>query len=217
MTSKIDLTNKVFGAWTVLKFSESRPIGGKGAVKPFWLCRCACGTKREVEGASLRHGLSVSCGCEKGPAIARARTKHGHTTPISPTYWTWQAMRARVKGTNEDGRRYYKGKGIKVCERWKSFVNFLSDMGERPEGKTLDRFPNKNGNYEPGNCRWATVKQQANNTNSNVFIVHAGKCQTISQWSDELGISSSTISRRVLLGETDPKKIFALPKKYGSR
>jgi hypothetical protein len=94
--------------------------------------------------------------------------KHNHsaahgTRPASPTYSSWQAMKARTSNPKLKAAPRYIGKGITVCERWKKFENFLADMGERPPGTTLDRFPNNRGNYEPGNCRWATISEQARN------------------------------------------------------
>ena len=82
----------------------------------------------------------------------------------SATYQTWTNMRQRCSNPKRPDYKYYGGRGIKVCERWNnSFLAFIKDMGERPEGKTIDRYPNKDGNYEPGNCRWATAKEQALN------------------------------------------------------
>lgn len=90
---------------------------------------------------------------------------HGHTIgrDYSPTWRSWQCMLARCRYPDRDPDKKYIGRGITVCRRWLSFVNFLADMGERPKGKTIDRYPNKNGNYQPGNCRWATPKEQARN------------------------------------------------------
>lgn len=89
-------------------------------------------------------------------------TTHGHTkgSKPSPTYSSWSAMIDRCTNRNSPNFARYGGKGIKICDRWRAFENFLADMGERPERHTLDRYPDGSGNYEPGNCRWATSRQQ---------------------------------------------------------
>jgi len=97
-------------------------------------------------------------------AIGRAHTTHGHTrNGETPTYYIWCAMQRRCFNANTKDYPNYGGRGITVCDRWRQFENFLADMGERPQGLSIDRFPNNDGNYEPGNVRWATPKEQANN------------------------------------------------------
>lgn len=167
MSPRLDLTGKTFNRLTVIEFA------GKRGKKPFWSCRCICGTVREICRGDIVTGHTKSCGClarEACPPPQSAAnapcSKHGHATrgKISRTYHSWQAMKARC--TNHRNHKYplYGARGITVCERWlRSFENFLADMGERPEGHTLDRFPNNEGNYEPGNCRWATVTEQNRN------------------------------------------------------
>ena len=103
-------------------------------------------------------------------------TKHGHSPrngKLSSTYVSWFGMKARCQNPNKSQFKYWGARGVKVCDRWQDFANFLADMGERPEGTTLDRIDN-NGNYEPGNCRWVTLKEQRRNRrdqkNQKLFI-----------------------------------------------
>lgn len=148
----IDLTGQRFGRLVVL-----RRVANLGK-QPRWLCRCDCGTETEAAGGNLRDGNVQSCGC--------LRRTHGnsYTGDHRPTgaYSTWKAMIQRTTNPNRKGYEYYGGRGIAVCDRWRTFENFLADMGERPPGRTLDRI-DVNGNYEPSNCRWATASEQVLN------------------------------------------------------
>ena len=130
----------------------------------YWECVCLCGGICLVRGDSLRNGAIQSCGClMKGLAIARATRHNKHNTR---TYVAWRAMKARCN--NENGPRYYRygGRGISYCAEWEFFENFYSDMGNKPKNRSLDRI-NNDGNYDKENCRWATHKQQMNNTSRN--------------------------------------------------
>ena len=152
------------GRWFVLAEAERSADGHRR-----WLCRCGCGTERIVDGRSLRRGATRSCGCLlREVAASEMRAKmlvHGHaaTADRSPTYRSWRSMIGRCTRPTDVSFKYYGARGIEVCERWRaSFVNFLADMGERPTGLTLDRV-DVEGNYEPGNCRWATRSEQERN------------------------------------------------------
>ena len=129
-----------------------------GAVK--WRCKCECGSITDVHGKYLRNGRSTSCGCYRAELLSVRRPKHGHLVDgQSKTYTSWAEMWRRCTKINNSEYKNYGGRGISVCDRWSKFENFLSDMGERPHKKTLDRI-NQNGNYEPSNCRWASSWQQ---------------------------------------------------------
>lgn len=117
----------------------------------------------------------------------------------SRTYRTWESMRHRCQNPNHSGYYKYGALGIKVCDRWQVFANFLADMGERPEGMTLDRI-DVCGNYEPSNCRWATAQTQAINRRSTRFITHAGKTKSMLEWASIMGVPYKTLAYRLSSG-----------------
>lgn len=126
------------------------------------ICNCACGTTNyHAVASNIRRGKSKSCGCLTGQH--NLIHGHGRKNNRTPTYRSWLSMIERCNNPNAPNFHNYGGRGITVCDRWSKFENFLADMGERPEGKTIDRI-NNNGNYEPGNCKWSTDIEQHNNT-----------------------------------------------------
>ena len=127
----------------------------------------------------------------------RFQPTHGHHG--TPTYASWLAMKARCKPRHH-AYRNYGARGISVCERWQSFENFLVDMGERPVGTTLDRFPDKDGDYEPGNCRWATWTEQQRNRRNNSLLTHNGETLCLAAWSERAKVSKRTFARRLRAG-----------------
>lgn len=157
-----DISGQKFGRLTVHSL-----VGVNKNKAAVWSCRCDCGNLVEAIGFNLRNGNTKSCGCLLKEFATNLNLAHGHAAEISgnksPTYRTWRSMINRCYRPQEDSYQYYGGKGITVCDRWRnSFADFLSDMGERPQGKTLDR-EESNGNYEPSNCRWADAKTQSRN------------------------------------------------------
>lgn len=192
MPAAIDLTGKRFGRLLVM-LSAGRTIQGSRSVR-MWQCRCDCGRTLDVSRMNLTSGDTRSCGCLRVDS-PNSRT-HGHSRVGIRTheYNTWAAMVQRCTNPKTPNYQYYGARGIKVCDRWRdSFENFLADMGERPPGTSIDRRNNELG-YEPGNCRWATKREQMRNTRHNkltdalVLEIH-GRC--------EHGESQSSVARRL--------------------
>lgn len=146
----------------------------------------------------LKCAVSKVCrGCDNHNALPRLyRLRMSRT----PTYNSWKGLKARCLNPKEPQFKQYGGRGIQVCERWQhSFENFLEDMGVRPEGTSIERR-NNDGNYEPSNCYWATLKQQANNTRRTVYLEYNGKRLSATQWAEHLGMTDSAILRRIKAG-----------------
>jgi len=173
-----------------------------------FLCKCDCGKESFVAMSKLKTGKTKSCGCFKRDVA----TKHGHTWTNgerneTQVYKAWHGMKQRCYNANHPNYHCYGGRGIIVCERWlESFEFFLEDMGNAPSGTSIDRIDNS-GNYEPGNCRWATRKEQAENTRRNVLMAYLGRTQLLSQWAHELGIKQNTIVYRLRRGWSHEKAL----------
>lgn len=193
-----DLTGQRFGRWLVLS-RASRPVGkSRGA---YWNCQCTCGTERPVFGRNLRNGESGGCGCGR-PARAKLRsTTHGQSE--TTTYSIWRTFRQRCNNPKNDHYNSYGGRGISVCDRWnasRGFANFLTDMGERPsQSHTLDRI-NNDGNYEPGNCRWATKREQHRNRRNTIRLQVAGEELCATDVAQLCAIHQNTVVRCIRLG-----------------
>jgi hypothetical protein len=183
-----NLLGMTFGRWTVVAPFET-PKGKN--VK--WLCRCECGTERAVAACSLLSDgkkNSRSCGC--------VQRKHGMWR--SPEYKTWERILSRCYNANVPVYADYGGRGIQVCERWRAdFSAFLADMGPRPPGHSIDRL-DVNGDYEPGNCRWATPTEQGRNRRNNRYVTIDGATATVAEWAERSGLQQGTILARLRSG-----------------
>lgn len=172
--------------------------------------RCDCGNEKTIRALSLKTGATVSCGCYRlevaAKAIGERSVKHGHSRQGNrrPEYGVWLTMRNRCSNPKVEKYPLYGGRGIKVCNRWlgeDGYANFIADMGPRPKGCSIER-DDPNGDYEPQNCRWASPKEQANNTRRNHVIEWKGESLTVAQWSERIGIAGTTILFRLKKGWT---------------
>jgi hypothetical protein len=169
MPRLIDLTGRRFGRLVVLQRGGTARNGHAS-----WWCRCDCGEQRVMVGGDLRSGATTSCGCLGAElTAARAVTRNAtHGLAYHALYACWASMHDRCRNPNHAAYHNYGGRGIAVCDRWTGrdgFPTFLADMGERPEDLTLERIDN-DGNYEPGNCCWATRSQQRRNSRPSTWV-----------------------------------------------
>jgi hypothetical protein len=206
MGRPLELSGATFGRLLVLDEAEAirRPSGKR---QRMWRCRCACGEDVIVRGESLTLGNTRSCGCWKREVAAEhGKRNRRHGMIDTPSYESWSAMLSRCRRVHAPENRHHGGAGVVVCARWEprlggSFENFLSDMGERPKGTTLDRFPDQQGNYEPGNTRWATPAQQAANMSSNVLVELDGELVILNEAARRCGLHPDTLGLRYRRGD----------------
>jgi hypothetical protein len=184
-----DVLGKTFGWLTVLSPSMSAIKGGKP-----YNCRCKCGRTVPVADADLVKGRKKSCGCRQGNTV--------HGLSRDRTWNIWRGMVGRCHGEWAKGGRY-QTRGIVVCERWReSFDAFLEDMGDVPYGHSIDRIDN-DGDYEPGNCRWATPIEQNRNKSNNVWLLLDGRRMIAQDWAAELGVASGSVRHYAKIGLLD--------------
>lgn len=210
MTALLDLAGTRYGRLTVVRLAPKDSCPGPHTA---WECRCDCGTLRFVVGPSLRNGLTKSCGClRRETTAARCRT-HGHTINrnSSREYKSWHHAKRRCHDPRSPKYFAYGGRGITMFLEWReSFEAFLRDVGPCPPGHTIDRI-NNNGNYEPGNCRWATAREQGNNKRNNRRLLLNGESLTLADWSRRTGLPSRLIQDRIgKLGWT-PERALTTP------
>jgi hypothetical protein len=185
---------------------------GKGK----WRCQCDCGKTTEAHGSDMRRGKVRSCGCLHIETSRTGDNRRKHGMSESPEYRSWHCMIRRCTDPTTVGYNRYGGRGISVCDRWlHSFENFFADMGARPKGTTLDR-KEVNGNYEPGNCRWADKFTQAANTSKVILISANGKTMPVEAWARELRVSPHAIRYRLKLGLSHEETVNRPFRKYKS-
>jgi hypothetical protein len=185
----------VFGRWTVIKEAPRR----HGVRR--WHCRCSCDdkTEKDVVEYTLRAGTSQSCGCLRKEEVRSRMTKHG--CEQTRLYHIWKAMKWRCSCDTEPTFHTYKGKGIAVCDEWHDFTTFAqwALANGYDDSLTIDRI-DVNLGYCPGNCRWATYKEQANNKSINREFSYMGEIHTVSEWSEILNMQYTTLMQRLNRG-----------------
>lgn len=197
----INVIGMRFGKLTVTCRSEKTSSAGA-----LWVCNCDCGGSTITTSLKLRSGHTSSCGCMR-KAASQSLVTHGQSNKTK-TYRTWKEMRQRCMNPNSDKWKWYGGRGIKICDRWSDYAMFLEDMGERPEGKTIDRIDN-DGDYEPNNCHWATqleqTRKQSKNTLNEITVIQLridrASGMTYQAIAEKYGISK-TSAHRCAVGKT---------------
>jgi hypothetical protein len=210
-----DLTGLRFGRLSVIKRAQvSSPLA-------HWECHCDCGAVKVVPGNNLRRGMSKSCGClKREQVIKNGKANKIHGLRKSPVYKSWEAMRERCGNASHVAYRRYGGRGIKVCARLaRSVVDLVAVIGDRPNGMTVDRFPDKDGHYSCGDCeqcrrngwakniRWATKTEQGRNRRDNQTLTHNGKTLTVNEWAQLVGLKPMTIRGRLARGWSHEKSL----------
>lgn len=187
----LDLVGQRFGKLTVIGKDKSAQDTKQKRV--WWTCQCDCGKMTSVSSDNLKSGNTASCGCLKYTSCL----VHGMTN--TSTYKVWSAMIQRCNNSNDPSYRYYGGRGITVCDRWRVFSNFFEDMGEALDGLEIDRIDNSKGYYKE-NCRWVTRKENTRNTRGNRYLEFKGLIKCITEWSELTGINVGTIRDRLNKG-----------------
>lgn len=188
-------TGQRFGKLVAVKLIERGP---KPENNHKWQFQCDCGRVAVLRIKNVR-AKTRSCGCLQRASVVARNSTHGKSSEFRREYRTWKDMRARCRNPNNSDYTNYGGRGISICERWDDFALFVADMGPRPDRHTLDRI-DVNGNYEPGNCRWAPDKVQANNKRTNRLITLNGETRTLQSWCDQFGIEPSKVRYRLRAG-----------------
>lgn len=196
----VDLTGKKFGRLLVIRRNGSSPHQ-----EAVWLCLCECGAFTNTTSQRLKSGNTKSCGCYALERRREAATKHGQ---CGTSEWrSWSQMTARCTNSKHQDFKHYGGRGIQICERWKAFELFLQDMGRKPTPRYTIERKNNDGNYEPGNCIWATQKRQTRNQRRTRWLTLNGVTMAMADWSEAVGISYTTIRRRLGYGWSDERAL----------
>lgn len=202
IAKKWDITGKRFGRVEVIGYAGNDPRNNTR-----WLCRCDCGIEKIIRRVHLVDGTSTSCGCYQKEINGSWSRTHGMTN--APTHRSWNAMLGRCNRPHNASYERYGGRGIQVCDRWKTFENFFADMSEKPKGCVIDRKDN-DGNYEPSNCKWSTFAESSRNRKATKLTVdkvreikrtYHGRGSNLIQTAARYGVTVGTICN-IMSGKT---------------
>lgn len=191
----------IFGDLTVIGEEDGNPVPGNGAPR-LLMCRCVCGSEKLYPLGNVKRGLSKGCGCKRGKRVSDSKIRHGQSRnrQLTAEYRAWCHAIGRCENPNDGAYSNYGGRGISVCQRWRnSFEAFYEDMGPRPPATSIDRI-DVNGNYEPGNCRWATKHTQDRNRRTNRMLTLGSETMCLKDWAIKLGMQRTSLERRLAKG-----------------
>ena len=197
MNTRRDLTEQTFGRLTALSFVSSKLTNTSSMSQ--WFCVCSCGNEVTVFTQNLLRGNTKSCGCLNDDSRMGNKRSSTHGETLSPTWISWQAMRRRCLNPSDEHYPIYGGRGITIDPRWDSYEIFREDMGERPDGETLDRI-DTNGNYYKENCCWSTHPEQSENRRDNRNFTIDGITHTVAGWAKIYGLPRGVVYNRIDAG-----------------
>jgi hypothetical protein len=203
-----DLTDRRFGSLTAVRGVEAEPHLKTRRAR--WECRCDCGNVVRAFANNLLRGKHQGCGLHKGGNIAKTKTRHGKTG--TQVYRAWRNMLNRCYNLRVKSYADYGAKGVTVCQAWRdSFDAFYRDMGEPPTSRhTIERLENARG-YEPGNCAWATRKQQNRNQTKTRHVTFRGETRPLPEWAEILGVPRVSLWQRLFKYGWDVERAFTAP------
>ena len=205
MSTLKDLTGMKFGRLTVIGRVANNAEG-----RAMWECQCECGLKKIVKGKNLINGATKSCGCMLKEHVGNLNHSHGMSN--TKLYKKWQVMNTRCNNKNRDHAQWYMEKGIEVCEEWRDFLNFYdwAMTNGYEDGLSIERIDINKG-YEPKNCKWIQLKEQAFNKSNTHWITFQGKTQSLTKWAEEIGISVTILKDRINRYKWDVERALTTP------
>lgn len=201
-----DISGKKFNRLTAIKY-----IGEHDGIITAWLFKCDCGNEAIINGANVRHGRTKSCGCLKKETLANFKHGLSHTT----THNSWIGIFQRCENPKCAEFKYYGARGIKVCEEWRDFACFLSDMGEAPYGTSIDRI-DVDGDYKKDNCRWVSHTVQVRNRRNTLMYTFNNETRSLAEWAELHNLPYKVLHHRHKIGKRD-EALFAPLRKMSPR